>query len=459
MKGEARYCTSADGARIAYWVEGEGAPFVWCPTFVESYSFAHVAPQIERIWTSFALGRRVIRFDQRGTGLSRGDISSPWLELALADLEAVVDAAGLTTFSLGASLASGPYCLLYASRHPERLQRLVLFNTYARTEDVYSREVLTALANLSRGNWDAATRLVVNLGSTRPPEQFELEISTWFKRSTTGEQAAQLIEGAIGVDVRQVLPEVKAPTLVVTFEGESASASHTIAAAIADARLVTLPPDVRGWDGIAPMHVAVSAFLDEDPATSGATFTLPRDSAASPHSHTQRPSAGTAVILFADIVDSTALTERMGDAAFRERARALDTALREIIAAAGGTAIDGKLLGDGVLATFPAASQAIDAALRCGAAGEDGGLPLHLGIHAGDVIREQDGHGRDNVFGGAVNVASRISGLSAPGEVLVSDVVRALARTSASVTFEDRGEHALKGVGEPQRVYAVRATR
>jgi class 3 adenylate cyclase len=161
--------------------------------------------------------------------------------------------------------------------------------------------------------------------------------------------------------------------------------------------------------------------------------------------------AGTTIILFADIVDSTALTEQMGDAAFRERARALDASLREIITGAGGTPIDGKLLGDGVLATFPAAAQAIDAALRCAAAGNDGGLPLHLGIHAGDVIREQN-----NVFGGAVNIASRISGLSAPGEVLVSDVVRALARTSASVTFEDRGEHALKGVGEPQRVYAVR---
>jgi adenylate cyclase len=76
---------------------------------------------------------------------------------------------------------------------------------------------------------------------------------------------------------------------------------------------------------------------------------------------------------------------------------------------------------------------------------------LHLGIHAGDVIREAN-----NVYGGAVNIASRISALSAPGEVLVSDVVRALARTSAGVTFEDRGEHALKGVADPQRVYAVR---
>jgi class 3 adenylate cyclase len=142
----------------------------------------------------------------------------------------------------------------------------------------------------------------------------------------------------------------------------------------------------------------------------------------------------------------------MGDDAFRVQARRLDAAMRSSIRECGGTPVDGKLLGDGVLATFPAAAQAIDAALRCAAAGNDGGLPLHLGIHAGDVIREQS-----NVFGGAVNIASRISGLSAPGEVLVSDVVRALARTSASVTFEGRGEHMLKGVTDPQRVYAVRA--
>jgi class 3 adenylate cyclase len=156
------------------------------------------------------------------------------------------------------------------------------------------------------------------------------------------------------------------------------------------------------------------------------------------------------VIMFADIVDSTALTERLGDAAFREKARDLDAALRAIIRDNGGTPIEGKLLGDGVLATFSSASQAISAALACGKAGEDGGLPLHLGLHAGDVIREDN-----NVFGGAVNVAARISGLSVPGEVLVSDTVRSLARTSAGVSFEDRGEQELKGVGEAVRVWAV----
>ena len=164
----------------------------------------------------------------------------------------------------------------------------------------------------------------------------------------------------------------------------------------------------------------------------------------------ERPS-GTAIILFADIADSSGITERLGDAAFRVKARDLDAALRTVIRDHAGTPIERKLLGDGVLAVFTSARQAIEAALACATASNEGELPLHLGLHAGDVIREDN-----NVYGGAVNIASRISGLSAPGEVLVSDTVRSLARTSAGVSFEDRGEQSLKGVSDPVRVWAVR---
>jgi len=170
--------------------------------------------------------------------------------------------------------------------------------------------------------------------------------------------------------------------------------------------------------------------------------------------------SGTAIILFADIADSTALTERLGDAAFREKARELDEALRRAITSNGGTAIDGKLLGDGVLATFGAAREAIACAAAIhGLAGSgvegrgsspNDALLLHIGIHAGDVIREEG-----NVYGGAVNIASRVAGEAAAGETLVSGTVRDLARTSAGVSFEDRGERELKGVGEPVRVWAV----
>jgi adenylate cyclase len=119
--------------------------------------------------------------------------------------------------------------------------------------------------------------------------------------------------------------------------------------------------------------------------------------------------------------------------------------------------VEAKTLGDGVLATFGSAAQAIEGARRCLALSAASELGLHIGVHAGDVIREEG-----NVFGGAVNIAARICGLSAPGEILVSDVVRGMARTSAGVAFEDRGEREMKGVGEPvrqRRMVCVSLTR
>ena len=110
------------------------------------------------------------------------------------------------------------------------------------------------------------------------------------------------------------------------------------------------------------------------------------------------------------------------------------------------------MLGDGVMAVFTSARQAIDAAQRCRDLGNEAGLPLHLGIHAGDVVREGN-----NVHGGAVQLASRVQGAAAPGEILVSATVRDLARTSAGVAFEDRSEHEFKGIAEPLRLFAVRS--
>ncbi len=155
---------------------------------------------------------------------------------------------------------------------------------------------------------------------------------------------------------------------------------------------------------------------------------------------------GTVTIMFADIADSTALTERLGDEPFRAQARALDASLRALIGETGGAVVEGKLLGDGLLAVFSSARQAIDCAARSAAACGPSGLALHVGLHAGDVIREGG-----NVFGGAVNIAARVAAAAAPGEVLVSETVRSLARTSASAAFDDRGQSP-QGGGRPPAV-------
>jgi class 3 adenylate cyclase len=229
--------------------------------------------------------------------------------------------------------------------------------------------------------------------------------------------------------------------------GDNSKHARAYAAAIPGARFL----DVEAGESNAIAAIlssrssALEEFFREGAADTNRTSTQGRVRPLDAHA------TGAAVILFTDIVDSTTLTEHLGDAKFREASRALDADLRDAIRDAGGSAVEGKLLGDGVLATFPSAAQAIDGARRCLVLSAASELGLHIGLHAGDVIREES-----NIFGGAVNIAARICALSAPGEILVSDVVRGMARTSAGVEFADRGEQEMKGVGEPVRLYVVR---
>jgi class 3 adenylate cyclase len=241
--------------------------------------------------------------------------------------------------------------------------------------------------------------------------------------------------------VRDALPLVTVPTLVLHPKSNRyfpLANAQRVAAAIPGAQLKPIETSSVLGGGAELSRALASFYLDV------------RIAEAAPRN--------TAIILFTDIADSTAITERIGDAAFRDRSRALEERLRSVIERANGLAVEGRTLGDGVLATFRSAQDAITAARRCAAAGNDAGLPLHIGLHAGDVIREAGAHGGANVYGGAVNIAARICGLSAAGEILVSGTVRDLARTSAGVGFEDRGEHALKGIEDAVRVFAVRAT-
>ncbi len=159
---------------------------------------------------------------------------------------------------------------------------------------------------------------------------------------------------------------------------------------------------------------------------------------------------GTITILFADIADSTMLTEKLSDSNFRAESRKLEEALKRAITNCGGKMVEGKLLGDGVMAVFKSANEAIDCAINCNNAANATILRLHIGLHAGDVIREGK-----NIYGGAVNIAARISDKSAPGEIIVSETVRSIARTSVKVKFEDKGLHSLKGISDPHRLFSV----
>ena len=423
MASEIRFLTSRDGTRIAYAQLGNGpdTPVISVNGLGWTIDMNMSHPGERARLEGYAHKRRVVTFDRRGTGASERDPADMTFQAHLSDLEAVADRLGLQQLHLVGFGDGGSVAAAYAAERPGRVSRLVLQGAV-----VSGSGSSDGMIRLILENWSWARRLWATATFPNGPIELQRWYSSALRQSISPEIAIKAVEMAAATDVTKLLAEVQTPTLLVEFAGSgNSSRAREITAIIPDARLLSFPGDITAmWEQ--DYATGVMAFLEEEDAR---PTTLP---------------SGTAIILFADIVDSTALTERLGDAAFRAKARDLDAALRTVIREHSGTPIEGKLLGDGVLAVFTSARQAIEAALACGRAGDDAGLPLHLGLHAGDVIREDN-----NVYGGAVNIASRISGLSAPGEVLVSDTVRSLARTSAGVRFEDRGEQALKGVGEP----------
>jgi class 3 adenylate cyclase len=424
-----RYVTSFDGAAIAVTVRGDAAslPLMcvssWATTpTTEAHEFS--------TFDELAAQRLVVTYDRRGTGASGPEAVDLGLEAQVRDLAAIGDALALDVFDIFASFDGTPIAIAHAARIPERVRKLVLLSPLVRGSDSIPPDRVRGLIDLARTDWPLALRTTASLWGQRDSTEGQRATARRLRGRLTPDVFARSLQAVLEADVTEEARCVQAETLIL----HTADAGFSLRQA---QRVASLIPHsvLQSVDAVNTELVPaiILRFLD------GAA------------EEARSVSQATAIILFADIVDSTQLTEQMGDKAFRAGARDLDGELRRIITESGGTTIDAKTLGDGVLATFPSASQAIEAALAFERAADGVRLQLHVGIHAGDVIREEG-----NVFGGAVNIAARISALSAPGEVLVSDTVRSLARTSAGVTFEDRGEHALKGVADPQRVYAVR---
>ncbi len=441
MEPRIQYAQTKDGVSIAFYTLGEGMPLVIMPNLPISHvQLEWGTPEYRHWYERLVDKRRVVRYDNRGSGLSDRDVADLSLDALVLDLEAVVQRLSLDRFSLLGIYNSGPVAIAYAVRHPDRVAKLLLWCTWARTRDTAS-PTLRGLRRLIDTDWELYTETLAHVFiGWSAGEDARLAAAIW--RETVTQQTMQaFVQAMRDVDVTELLPQVRSPTLVLhrrQTQVPGVDVARGLSSRIPDARLALLEGESAApyLGDVEAGAKAIDEFLNEGEEAT-ATAGLPE---------------GMTAILFADIVESTALTEEMGDTAFRTKARELDEVLREVIRECGGTPVEGKVLGDGVLAVFTSARQAIECALRCGPAGDDAGLQLHLGIHAGDVIREGN-----NVYGGAVNIAARIAGASAPGEVLVSDTVRGLARTSAGVAFDDSGEHSLKGIEEPQRLYAVRA--
>ena len=439
------YCTTDDGVRIAYSVQGQGPPLVVCPFFYESFADDDAMPQMKDLMDSLGAGRRVVRYCVRGSALSQRDGVDLSQSKFPKDIGAVARAAGLERFALLAWGASGGTAIEFAAGHPDQVSHLVLYGTWARLLDVMPAENLGALAALCRTNWPMAAQTISDMSSRREAPELSMELAGQLRQNMTGEGLAALIDEF--ADFTHLLPAVKAPTLVLHRTGDLAvpfAAAQNIAAGIPNARLVPLKGEINhaGMGDSQAIADAVIAFLDEG-----------REAPAEPAGAVTGGDTVRA-ILFTDLVGHTAMMRRLGDAAGREVLRDHERITRDVLKAHAGAEV--KTMGDGFMASFPSVTKAVECAIALQRAfaerNESAAEPLHVrvGLNAGEPIEEEG-----DLFGETVILAARIAAQAEGGEILASLAVRELC-AGKGFLFADRGEMALRGFEDPVRAYEVR---
>jgi class 3 adenylate cyclase len=438
MYPETRYAKK-DGAHVAYQVVGEGPldlvlVSTWFSHLEARWDFPGFAYFLRRL-SSFS---RLISFDKSGIGLSDPIPSRtpPPLEDWMDDVRAVLDAVGSERTAIMGANDGNLMAALFAATHPERTSALVLANATARLaaapdyEIGVSPEVQARLISLVEQTWGRGDIMAaINPSLADDPEQAQAW-GRFFRHSASPTTAAAVMRMLFELDVRDVLPTITVPTLVVNrAESPIITVDHGryVADHIEGARFAA----VAGADyGFALGDVDVILDEVEEFLTGGR--------------HAQLTDRVLATVLFTDIVDSTGQAVALGDARWRELLEAHDQLARTEVARFGGQIPE--FAGDGMLATFDGPARAVRCAFVLRDRVRTLGLHIRAGLHAGEVERRGA-----QVAGIGVHIAARIVSLAGPDDVLVSRTVRDLVAGSG-LTFVDRGTHTLKGVPEEWQV-------
>ena len=252
VRQEIRYCTTSDGVRLAYASTGNGPPLVKASNWLTHLDFEWGSPIWRHWYTALSRHHRLVRYDERGNGMSQRDVPDVSFETWVRDLETVVDAAGLDRFPLLGISRGGPIAIAYAVKHPERVTQLVLYGAFAagmkHVGTPQQLEARTALASLLRLGWGLNNPAFCKTFTCRFIPEATPEHEQWLDElqrvSTSPENAARLMERDDNIDVRPLLSQVKTPTLVIHCDRDHAvlpEKGRLLAAEIAGARYVSLP--------------------------------------------------------------------------------------------------------------------------------------------------------------------------------------------------------------------------
>lgn len=427
---------------IAYQVIGEG-PFdlVFIPGWVSHVELSWENPDKTAFLNRLASFSRLIVFDKRGTGLSDRvpDDQLPTLEERMDDLRAVMDAVGSRRAALFGFSEGGNMAMLFAATYPERTVALVTYSCFAKR--VWSPDYPWAPTPEARAKeyelvereWGNEMDLSHYIPGKMNDPAFVHRQATYFRHSASPSAAVALLRMNTQIDVRAVLPAISVPTMVVHRTGDrdvNIEEGRWLAARIPGAKFVELPGDDHmPWFGDRDtMLDEVQEFLTGVRPVRDVDRVL-------------------ATVLFTDIVGSTGHLARVGDRAWKELLDRHRSIVRRALATFRGREVD--TAGDGFFATFDGPARGVRCALSIQEATRPLGLAIRAGLHTGEV--ELDG---DRVAGMAVHIGARVAALAATGETLVSSTVKDLV-SGSGLRFQDRGEHALKGVPSEWRLYAA----
>jgi pimeloyl-ACP methyl ester carboxylesterase/DNA-binding CsgD family transcriptional regulator len=252
MKQTIQFCTSRDGVRIAFATAGQGPPVVRVNNWFTHLEIDWDSPVWQHWTEAFAQRRLLIRYDPRGSGLSDRDVTDFSLDAWVADLEAVVDAAGLRRFPLVGLCQGGVVAIAYAARHPERVSRLALYSAYlhgAFVKGVAEKlaKQARALAQMIEIGWGreagAFREVFANLLMPDGGKQQLKWIGELQRLSASPETACRLWNAFHAFDIRAEAAKVRAPTLVFHVRGDAMvpfEAGRQLAAMIPNARFVPL---------------------------------------------------------------------------------------------------------------------------------------------------------------------------------------------------------------------------
>lgn len=436
------YARGPDGVHVAYQVVGAGPPdLVMVPDWVSHLEVQWEEPRVARFLDELASFSRLVMFDRRGMGLSDPISPSafPTLDEWSGDIGVVMDSVDVERAALFAPSGGSPLAILFAASHPDRVSHLILFNGVARL-----RRAPDYPAGVPDQSWDRYLLWLREVWGT--PELLRLfgpsvaddeAFGLWYARlqrlSQTPGMRAAVQRVLADTDVRDALPLIAAPTLVLHSAGNPANRpdhARFLAEAIPDARLVLLP----GEDNLEYVG-DTRPLLDEIKTFLVANRIGPR---------TDRVLA---TVLMTDIVESTKAVADIGDISWKSLLDRHDELIDRQLSRYQGTRI--KSTGDGCVATFDAPSRAAACALAIRDGVKALGLQIRAGLHTGEVEKR----GAD-IGGVAVHIASRVTELAAADDVLASRTVRDLVAGS-DLTFTDRGSHRLRGVPDEWQIFAI----